>query len=31
MECCDSKNIIEEKEMYFCTNCANTWIYMDRI
>ena len=22
MKCCDSKNIIEEKEMYFCTNCA---------
>ena len=22
MKCCDSKNIIEEKEMYFCTNCG---------
>ena len=22
MECCDSKNIILEKEMYLCTNCA---------
>ena len=22
MKCCDSKNIIEEKEMYLCTNCA---------
>ena len=22
MKCCDSKNIIGEKEMYFCTNCG---------
>ena len=22
MKCCDSKNIIEEKEMYLCTNCG---------
>ena len=33
MKCCDSKNIIEEKEMYFCTNCAAihgyTWIEYD--
>ena len=33
MECCDSKNIIKEKEMYFCTNCAAihgyTWIEYD--
>ena len=33
MECCDSKNIIKEKEMYLCTNCATihgyTWIEFD--
>ena len=22
MECCESKNVIKEKEMFFCTNCA---------
>ena len=30
MKCCDSKNIINEKEMYLCTNCATihgySWI-----
>ena len=33
MECCDSKNIIIEKEMYSCTNCGAiygyTWIEYD--
>ena len=33
MECCDSKNIIKEKEMYFCINCAAihgySWIEYD--
>ena len=33
MKCCDSKNIIEEKEMYFCINCGvihgYTWIEYD--
>ena len=33
MKCCDSKNIIIEKEMYFCTNCATIhrykWIEYD--
>ena len=33
MKCCDSKNIIKEKEMYLCTNCATihgyTWIEYD--
>ena len=33
MKCCDSKNIINEKEMYLCTNCATihgyTWIEYD--
>ena len=33
MKCCDSKNIIIEKEMYFCTNCGvihgYTWIEYD--
>ena len=33
MKCCDSKNIIKEKEMYLCTNCAAihgyTWIEYD--
>ena len=32
MKCCENKNILKEKEMFVCTNCAsNTWIYMDRI
>ena len=22
MKCCDSKNVIEDKEMYLCTNCG---------
>ena len=22
MECCQNKNIIKKKEMYFCTNCG---------
>ena len=33
MKCCDLKNIINEKEMYLCTNCATihgyTWIEYD--
>ena len=33
MKCCDSKNIINEKEMYLCTNCATihgySWIEYD--
>ena len=33
MECCDSKNIILEKEMFVCTNCgvihSYTWIEYD--
>ena len=33
MKCCDSKNIIKDKEMYLCTNCATihgyTWIKYD--
>ena len=33
MKCCDSKNIINEKEMYLCTNCGvihgYTWIEYD--
>ena len=33
MECCDSKNIIIEKEMFVCTNCGvifgYTWIEYD--
>ena len=33
MKCCDSKNIINEKEMYLCTNCGAihgyTWIEYD--
>ena len=33
MKCCDSKNIIKEKEMYLCTNCGvihgYTWIEYD--
>ena len=33
MECCENKNIINEKEMYLCTNCAvihgYTWIEYD--
>ena len=33
MECCDSKSIINEKEMYLCTNCGAihgyTWIEYD--
>ena len=33
MKCCDSKNIIEEKEMFVCTNCGvihgYTWIEYD--
>ena len=28
MECYDSKNIIGEKEMYFCTNCATIHEYI---
>ena len=33
MECCESKNIIKEKEMFFCTNCGTiheySWIKYD--
>ena len=33
MECCDSKNIIKDNEMYLCTNCATihgySWIEYD--
>ena len=33
MECCQNKNILKDKEMYFCTNCAAihgyTWIEYD--
>ena len=33
MECCDSKNIIKDNEMYLCTNCGvihgYTWIEYD--
>ena len=33
MECCQNKNILKDKEMYFCTNCATihgyTWIEYD--
>ena len=33
MKCCDSKSIIEEKEMYLCTNCGvihgYTWVEYD--
>ena len=33
MECCQNKNILKNKEMYFCTNCATihgyTWIEYD--
>ena len=33
MECCESKNIIKEKEMFFCTNCevihGYSWIEYD--
>ena len=28
MKCCDSKNIIEEKEMYLCTNCGVIFEYI---
>ena len=35
MKCCDSKNVIEEKEMYLCTNCGvihgYTWVEYDFI
>ena len=26
MECCQNKNILKDKEMYFCKNCEQ---YMD--
>ena len=33
MDCCESKNIIKEKEMFVCTNCATineySWIEYD--
>ena len=33
MECCESKKIIKEKEMFFCTNCGTihgySWIEYD--
>ena len=33
LECCESKNIIKEKEMFFCKNCGvifgYTWIEYD--
>ena len=33
MECCENKNILKDKEMYFCKNCATihgyTWIEYD--
>ena len=33
MECCDSKNIIKDNEMYLCTNCAvihgYSWVEYD--
>ena len=33
MECCESKNIIKEKEMFVCTNCSTihgySWIEYD--
>ena len=33
MECCDSKNIIIDNDMYLCKNCATihgyTWIEYD--
>ena len=33
MECCENKNILKDKEMYFCTNCGvihgYTWIEYD--
>ena len=33
MECCQNKNILKDKEMYFCTNCGviheYTWIEYD--
>ena len=33
MECCENKNILKEKEMFVCTNCAvihgYTWIEYD--
>ena len=33
MECCQNKNILKDKEMYFCKNCAvihgYTWIEYD--
>ena len=33
MECCQNKNILKDKEMYFCNNCGvihgYTWIEYD--
>ena len=33
MECCQNKNILKDKEMYFCKNCATIhgyiWIEYD--
>ena len=33
MECCENKNILKDKEMYFCTNCGvihgYSWIEYD--
>ena len=33
MECCHNKNILKDKEMYFCTNCGvihrYSWIEYD--
>ena len=33
MKCCENKNILKEKEMYLCTNCAvihgYTWVEYD--
>ena len=33
MDCCENKNILKEKEMFFCTNCdiihGYTWIEYD--
>ena len=33
MECCQNKNILKDKEMYFCNNCGGihgyTWIEYD--
>ena len=31
MECCENKNIIKNKEMFVCTNCATIRIFLDRI